>query len=100
MTNPQKEALKVGIAKTARLQKRMSEHTGFKPVETWHFPTGRMAFELEQAVLMHWRRDLGNPPTGFLAKNEMGYSGHEETASTRKVGLKRTIDYINEMIAA
>jgi len=98
MTNPQKKALKVGTAKTSRLQKRMSEHTGFKMVKVWHFKTGKPAWELEQTVLMHWRRDLGNPPKGFLAKNEMGKSGHEETASTRKVGLKRTVDYIEALI--
>jgi len=97
MTNPQKKALKVGIAKTARVQRRMSEHPGFKPVKVWHFHTGQAAFELEQAVLMHWRRDLGNPPRGFLAKDEMGHSGHEETASTRKVGLANTIDYIDTL---
>ena len=97
MTNPQKKALKVGIAKTSRLQKRTSEHKGFKMVKVWHFKTGEPAWELEQTVLLHWRRDLGSPPKGFLAKGDM-YSGHEETASTRKVGLRRTIDYIEALI--
>ena len=97
MTNPQQKALKVGSAKTSRLQKRTSEHKGFKIVKVWHFKTGEPAWELEQTVLLHWRRDLGSPPKGFLAKGDM-YSGHEETASTRKVGLRRTIDYIEGLL--
>lgn len=96
MTNPQKKALKIGMAKTKRAEKRMSEHRGFEVVKTWHFDTGEPAFELEQAVLRHWRRDLGSPARGFLAKGEMG-AGHTETASTRKVGIKRTIDYIDQL---
>jgi hypothetical protein len=98
MTNPQKKALKVGIAKTDRLNKRLNEHKGFKMIKVWHFKTGESAWELEQKVLLHWRRDLGNPVNGVVPKSEM-YSGHQETASTRRVGVQRTIDYIEELIA-
>ena len=98
MTNPQKKALKVGIAKTDRLNKRLNENNGFKVVKVWHFKTGEPAWKLEQKVLLHWRRDLGNPSNGVVPKSEM-YSGHQETASTRRVGLQRTIDYIEELIA-
>ena len=99
MTNPQKKALKVGIAKTARLQKRTSEHKGFKIVMVWHFKTGELAWGLEQKVLLHWRRTFGSPANGFVPKSEMPSNGHQETASTRKVGLQKTIDYIESQIS-
>ena len=98
MRNPELGALKVGI--TVRAPTRLRDHSkcGFKTVRTWTFPTGELAYKLEQEVLRHWRKDLGSPRRGFLAKADMHAGGHEETASTRKVGLKRTIDYIEALV--
>ena len=105
MRNPKLGALKVGITveqsrSRRHNERRLRDHSkcGFITVKTWVFPSGEIAHKLEQEVLRHWREDLGSPRRGFLTKGDMHAGGHEETASTRKVGLKRTIDYIEALI--
>jgi hypothetical protein len=87
-------------------QQRLREHelSGFKVVRTWEFTTGEQAFNVEQEVLRYWREDLNAPasvtPEQMCSHGRTCCAGHTETASTRKVGLQRTIDYIEERIAA
>ncbi len=104
-------ALKVGITLQNPVKMRMCkpqrirelELSGFKVVKTWSFDTGEPAYGVEQEVLRHWREDLGAPE--FVTPEQMCHhgrtccAGHTETASTRKVGLRRTIDYIEELAA-
>ncbi len=89
-------ALKVGITKNEGRRLHEHERSGFVLVQTWQCPTGKAAYEVEQEVLRHWHEDLNCPKGGFLPKGLKG-AGHTETASTRKVGLKRTIDYIDQL---
>ena len=101
MKNSKRKALKVGIAMVGKqAEKRFGDHgkCGFILVSTWGCETGEVAYGLEQEVLRHWREDLGSPREGFLVKSEMYAGGHEETASIRKVGLKRTVDYIEALV--
>jgi hypothetical protein len=89
-------ALKVGITKNEGKRLHQHERSGFVLVQTWQCPTGKAAYEVEQEVLRHWHEDLNCPKGGFLPKGLKG-AGHTETASTRKVGIKRTIDYIDQL---
>lgn len=89
--------VKVGIlTRKARIKDHTSE--GWTVARTWEFPTGAEARKMERAVLHHWRKDLN--ARWVLSPEDMPQGGYRETASIRKVGLKRTTDYINEMIAA
>ena len=100
-----KGVLKVGIYNTERLpnqgnrRDRLQRHVyhGWTIARTWSFPTGSEARTLEQTVLKHWRNDLGAPAA--LEVGEMITGGETETVLTRKVGLQRTIDYIEELAA-
>ena len=109
--NPTLGALKVGITLQNPVKMWMGKHqrirehelSGFDVVKTWDFDTGEPAWNVEQEVLRHWREDLGAPE--FVTPEQMCHhgrtccAGHTETASTRKVGLRRTIDYIEELAA-
>ncbi len=103
-------ALKVGITlqnpakmKGKRKHPRFREHqlSGFRVVRTWDFTTGEQAFNVEQEVLRHWREDLDAPacvtPEQMCHHGSTCCAGYTETANTRKVGLKRTIDYIDQL---
>ena len=92
-------ALKVGICRTKNEGRRLHQHerSGFTLVQAWPCPTGAAAYKVEQEVLRHWHEDLNCPKGGFLPKGLKG-AGHTETASIRKVGLKRTIDHIEALI--
>ena len=98
------KALQIGITSTENQtrhnNKRLNHHKkqGWKLVKTWDFPTGQPAYETEQKILKHWRKELNAP--AFLTKKQMPQCGHTETVSMRKVGLKKTTDYIDELIAA
>ena len=111
MSNPKLKALKIGIAlqfpakmkrgKHPRL--REHEHAGFKVVKTWNFDTGEPAWNIEQIVLKHWREELNAPQ--FVTAEQMCHhgrtccSGATETVSRRKVGVKKTVDYIDSLAA-
>ena len=99
MKNSERNALKVGIASEGRsARNRIREHIncGFSLVNTWLFETGEPAYNTEQEVLRHWRDDLNAPE--HLTKDDMFRGGHTETVSMRKVGLQRTIDYIEAQV--
>jgi len=94
-------ASKIGITNvhnTDRKYSRLRSHEKHGGVTTkqWVFDRGDTALEVEQAVLRHWRNDLKAPPV--LSKGDMPQKGWTETASTRKVGLQKTIDYIESQI--
>jgi len=91
--------LKVGITSVKNEYFRTQAHKfhGWYIVKTWEAP-GRVVMRREQDVLRWWRDTL-NAPVAKTAE-DMPQGGWTETASTRKVGLQRTTDYINEMIAA
>ena len=100
-----KGVLKVGIYNTDRApnqgnrRDRLQRHVyhGWTIARAWSFPTGADARNIEQTVLKHWRNDLGAPAA--LEVGEMTHGGETETVLTRKVGLQRTIDYIEELAA-
>jgi hypothetical protein len=79
----------VGITNTTDTQPgygRINLHraNGWVLVRTWDHSDGQVIWDCEKEVLRHWREDLNAP----LVKPG------RESASTRKVGLQRTIDYI------
>lgn len=76
---------------------RQHEKHGWVTVKRWVFDRGDTALEVEQAVLRHWRKDLKAPRV--LSREDMPQGGWTETASTQKVGLQRTIDYIEKLAA-
>tara|TARA_B100000287_G_C20662296_1_gene790557 strand:- start:53 stop:1045 length:993 start_codon:yes stop_codon:yes gene_type:complete len=99
MKHTEKNALKVGITTQGKVgDRRIREHSrcGFSLVDTWDFDTGELAYEVEQEVLRHWREDLNAPPV--LAPEEMTHQGHTETVSMRKVGMRNTVEYINNLV--
>jgi hypothetical protein len=99
-----KGVLKVGIYNTDRAPKmgnrrdRLQRHVyhGWTIAQTWSFFTGTEARDVEQTVLKHWRKDLKAPAA--LKVGEMIYGGETETVLTRKVGLQKTLDYIDSQI--
>ena len=99
-----KGVLKVGIYNTDRGPKmgnrrdRLQRHVfhGWTIARTWSFSTGTEARNIEQTVLKHWRKDLKAPAA--LEVGEMITGGETETVLTRKVGLQKTIDYIESQI--
>jgi hypothetical protein len=94
-------ASKIGIANvhnTDRWYSRLRSHEkhGWVTTGQWVFDRGDTAREVEQTVLHHWRDDLKALPV--LSEVDMPQGGWTETASTRKVGLQKTIDYIESQI--
>lgn len=86
-------AVMVGITNTTDTQPgygRINTHRadGWILVRTWDDPDGQVIWDYEKEVLRHWRKDLNAP----LVKPG------RESASTRKVGLRRTIDYIDGLL--
>ncbi len=95
--NKAQRAFKIGITNvhnTDPCYSRLRQHEkyGWVTVKQWVFDRGDTALETEQALLRYWRKDLGAPEA--LSREDMPQGGWTETASTRKVGLQRTIDYI------
>jgi hypothetical protein len=90
--------LKVGITSTKNKYFRIQTHKfhGWYTVKTWEAP-GRAVMRREQDVLRWWRDTLSAPMV--KTAEDMPQGGWTETASTRKVGLQRTIDYIEELAA-
>ena len=78
---------------------RLQRHVfhGWTIARTWSFSTGTEARNIEQTVLKHWREDLKAPAA--LEVGEMITGGETETVLTRKVGLQKTIDYIESQIS-
>ena len=91
-------AVKVGIAGSKRQRLRMMDNTryGFAVVQTWEVSTGQEAYDIEQRVIRHWRQGL--KAEEHVAKEDMPRGGHTETASMRKVGLAKTIGYIDGLL--
>ena len=88
-------ALKVGIAKlntkphSERRVERLSRRFGWTAIKTLLVPTGRRAYEVEQAVIKWWRTDLGYPP--YLGPEDT--EGWTETVSD-EVGLLATWAFV------
>lgn len=95
-------ALKVGITKNESRRIHQHERSGFKLVKTWQFSTGADAYKVEQEVLRHWHEDLNCPKDGYIPKEAIVASsaGHTETVSMRKVGMRKTIQMIDELAKA
>ena len=88
--------LKIGITNQEFF--RLKEHVefGWKVVRVWRDKDGRVPEKLERDVLHHWRKVLNAPRA--LTKTDMPQHGYTETATMRKVGLQKTIDYIESQI--
>ena len=98
LKNTSRDALKIGVAGKDKAEQRMKDNiaNGFVIVKTWTIATGQEAEDIEQEVIRHWRHDLNAPPN---VKKEHMRSGHTETVSMRKVGLRKTVDYIDSLAA-
>ena len=88
--------LKIGITNTKHFRLDTHKAHGWKVVRTWLDKDGKVPQDLERQVLHHWRENLNAPRA--LAEDDMPQGGWSETAPTRKVGLKRTIDYIDDLL--
>ena len=99
LSNPGLNALKIGVAGEDKIVRRVldSYPYGFYLVRNWKFSTGQEAYDIEQEVIRHWRNDLNADACVDKAKLPRG--GHTETARTRKVGMRKTIDYIERLVA-
>ena len=63
----------------------------------WKMGTGQEAYDIEQEVIRHWRNDLN--ADACVDKEQLPRGGHTETARTKKVGMRKTLDYIEELVA-
>jgi hypothetical protein len=88
--------LKIGITNQEFF--RLKEHVefGWEVVRVWKDKDGRVPEKLERDVLHHWREVLDAPRA--LTKADMPQHGYTETATMRKVGLQKTLDYIDSQI--
>jgi len=98
LKNTALNALKVGVAGKDSGNRRINDSLryGFDIVQTWAVPTGQDAVDIESEVLRHWRDDLNAPV--HVAKEDIPRGGHTETASMRKVGMHKTVEYINNLV--
>ena len=90
--------LKVGISNTSAVEKRLQLHgyNGWHVAYRWDNLRGATAYHAETEVLRWWRGTLMAPFS--VSKKDMPQGGWTETASTRKVGLRRTADRIDELV--
>lgn len=92
-------ALKVGITSRDRGTVRLDQHEaeGWSAVELWDVPRGDIAAEVEAAVVLWWRDDLGAPPA--VMKSDMRQGGWTETASLIHAEVDETVERITVEIA-
>lgn len=90
-------SLKVGIASKGNSKYRIAQHTahGWSLYGVWSV-TAKEAWHVEGNVLRWWRREL--KAKASRSRESMPQGGWTETASTRKVGLRRTADRIDELV--
>ena len=98
LSNPGLNALNIGVAGEDKIVRRVldSYPYGFCLVRNWKFSTGQGAYDIEQEVVRHWRNDLN--ADACVDKAQLPRGGHTETARTRKVGMRKTIDYIGRLV--
>ena len=89
-------AHKVGLAKANRVRLRSHRSHGWEVFGEVTLPTGDLAHEVEQAVLIWWRADLGLPP--FLSQDEMPRRGATETVDALGVSLVDTWRMIQALV--
>ncbi len=87
-----KDALKVGMAALEGHRIRTHEGRGWKHVWSIDMPTGDDAYNFEQAVLRHWRDDLGLPATVDAVTMPQG--GASETVSAHQVSPKDVLSFV------
>jgi hypothetical protein len=78
-------AIKVGIGNVGRRQDRIKQHQsyGWTLYYKYELGTGEFALEMEQAILVWIRQDLGLPI--YLSKSEMPHGGWTETVDADSI---------------
>ena len=81
------QSLKIGISNTDSKDDRVLVHSkhGWKLVQRIEFENGFLAYEFEQTLLNHLRKNLNIPI--HLSKSEMPQSGFSETLSVNFISL-------------
>lgn len=90
-------SVKIGIASKRNSKNRLARHKvlGWSLYRVWSV-TAKEAWHVEGNVLRWWRREL--KAKASRSRESMPQGGWTETASTRKVGLRRTADRIDELV--
>ena len=92
------QTLKIGITNTNAQTDRLAQHEthGWVERQSWQFEDGQQAQKIEATVLRWWRQDLQAPVA--LSTWQMPQGGWTETASSQRVGLQETIDFVNQAV--
>jgi recombinational DNA repair protein (RecF pathway) len=92
------QTLKIGITNTNIKTDRLAQHRkhGWVVRQSWQFEDGKQAQKIEAIVLRWWRTDLQAPVA--LGIWQMPQGGWTETASTERVGLEETVDFVNQAV--
>ena len=96
LENPEYLAMKVGI--TATRSNRISNFisAGWVVIQTWDFPLGSVALEVETLFFRWLRKDIGLPV--YLGELEMGaLGGFSETFESETVSPKTVISTIDKI---
>ena len=90
---------KVGIASISNSKQRLQDHkrNGWTVYGVWSGMVAKQAWTIESQILRWWR--LERKAMACKTAKEMPQGGWTETAPTRKVGLRRTADRIEELVA-
>jgi len=91
-------SVKIGIASKRNSKNRLARHKvlGWSLHRVWSV-TAKEAWHVEGDVLRWWRREL--KAKASRTRESMPQGGWTETAPTRKVGLRRTADRIEDLVA-
>ena len=95
--HPKLKAVKVGITNEGTDRLKIHQFYGWKIYYSKTKTNGRWAKKAEKEILRYWRKEL-KAPVG-VRKKDMPQSGYKETAKTKDVGLKHTINYAERLAA-
>jgi len=88
------QSLKVGISNNDSRDDRVLVHAkyGWKLVQRIDFENGFLAFEFEQTILNHLRKNLKIP--SHLSREDMPQGGYSETMSMDSIALPRLLELV------
>ncbi len=92
---PELRAAKIGIAESTSDRIDVHIRHGWKVIQVWHFETGQLAGEAENAVLEYFRNDLKLPP--FLGPSDMPQGGYTETISNSGMNITQIATIVKDL---
>ena len=88
------DALKIGIG-SQELRIRQHTNLGWAVVKVWNFSTGEIASDVEEAVLLHLRSEMGL--NHYLTKELMPQKGHTETFGLDDVSVSFVLELVEKL---